>query len=368
MTLAALRFNNPGNVSLPIKGYSGPGTVVGISGQPGYASFPTMADGLAAQSARLTSYVDGSTRYGARTTIASLNSVYAEDPNWKNNVSKFSGIGVNDQIDPNNQAQMSALQGGIIRQETGKDPSVFGFNGTSAPMNSNNPTSATGVSGLSGSDYAAGNGNYYYNPSTGAVTPTTDANPPGTSEGFGIIDSEKGILYGAGTGPASGGGVVGGSGFSTLDPSGGIGAGSTSFSGLGAPNVNPNGYSLDGATLAPGVNAGTVASASGSSAGGSMTVPQAIDTQTRGAASDTSSINKQTAQNTDSLNKTSTANTKAATDKAQALYTAATGSLSDYFVRVVFVVVGLIALAAGLMLFKPVQQAAGAVASKIPVV
>ena len=44
----AMTYNNPGNVSLPIKGYHGPGTIIGAPGQKDYASFPDLASGFAA--------------------------------------------------------------------------------------------------------------------------------------------------------------------------------------------------------------------------------------------------------------------------------------------------------------------------------
>lgn len=118
---AAVTYNNPGNVSLPISGYTGPGTIVGLSGQPGYASFPTMQDGLNALSARLNSYINND----GLSTISQLNTSYATDPNWGNGVSSISGIGLNTPLDTSNASQMSALQAGIVQQETGMNISNF---------------------------------------------------------------------------------------------------------------------------------------------------------------------------------------------------------------------------------------------------
>lgn len=129
MTIAAIRFNNPGNVSLPIAGWSGGGTIVGIAGQSGYASFPDMATGAAALQQRLTTYIER-----GYDTIAGMNSVYAQDPNWKNGVSSASGIGLNTTLDPNNPTQMAALTSGIIKQETGLSVSTIDAN-TVVPAN-----------------------------------------------------------------------------------------------------------------------------------------------------------------------------------------------------------------------------------------
>lgn len=361
MAIAAIRNNNPGNVSLPIRGYTGPGQIVGIQGQSGYGSFPTMADGLAAQRQQIGNYIDNR----GLTTIAALNTRYAEDPNWKFGVARASGIGVNEPLDTSNAAQMQALQGGIIRQETGMDPSRFGLGAaspasTSAPMNSNDPASQTGTSGLDTSvgDASSLNGSSFAQ--AGGLDPSNIMQMPGLTGGdasspfgSGVMGNLTGNPLGAIAGmvPGPAGQALGmalpffsGGGF---NPAAGIGAIAQRF------GINPQGL-----TASPtGVT---------SAALGSMTVPQAIDSQTRGNAQDTSAINQQTQKNTDALNKTATANTKTATDKAQSLYDTATKSGSDYFVRVVFIVVGLIALAAGLMLFKPVQQAAAGVAAKVP--
>lgn len=208
-----------------------------------------------------------------------------------------------------------------------------------APMSSTDPLQYTGpngfqTAGVPGVTTSAGSEITGFKSSADGSTADVELGFPGDTSG-------------------SGGTGINASSFSSANVSGDSAAGSFGLGGLtgGGQTVGAGNSGVGGTS---------VASAS-SSAGGSFTVPQAIDTQTRGAASDTSSLNKQSAANTDSLNKTSTANTKAATDKAQSLYNAATGSLSDYFVRLVFIVVGLIALAAALLMFKPVQNAAASV-------
>src|SRR5215471_16143760 len=103
MPIAAIRNNNPFNVSLPISGIGmGGGSIVGVQGQPGYGAFPDMATGYAAGTQRLNSYISGSSSYGPLTTIGQLNSVYATDPNWAAGVSRASGIGIDTPLDVNN--------------------------------------------------------------------------------------------------------------------------------------------------------------------------------------------------------------------------------------------------------------------------
>jgi hypothetical protein len=119
MTVAGIRANNPFDVSLPIKGYSGPGQIIGVRGQPGFAQFPDMQTGYNAGVQRLNTYITGQTKYGTLDSISSLNSVYATDQNWKYGVSKASGIGLNETLDPNNADQMAALQRGVLSQELG---------------------------------------------------------------------------------------------------------------------------------------------------------------------------------------------------------------------------------------------------------
>jgi hypothetical protein len=122
MTLAALRHNNPGDVSLPIKGWTGPGKIVGVEGQPGYAEFPTMEIGFQAFQQRIRSYIEE-----GRTTIALIGKVYATDPHWPAAVAKISGIPLSAHLNPADAEQMSALAAAIIRQETGKTLKQLGI-------------------------------------------------------------------------------------------------------------------------------------------------------------------------------------------------------------------------------------------------
>lgn len=126
MAIAAIRYNNPGNVSLPIKGWTGGGTVVGIKGQSGYASFPDANTGYAAFSHRVDDYI---TNKGL-TTIRLMNTRYAEDPNWGAGVSRNSGIGIDTPLNVSDQNQMEALRGGILRQETGMTARQLGVTNT----------------------------------------------------------------------------------------------------------------------------------------------------------------------------------------------------------------------------------------------
>lgn len=114
MTIAAIRFNNPGDVSLPIRGWTGPGEIVGLRGQPGYAKFPTMQIGFEAFQQRIRSYIDE-----GRNTIRRIGAVYATDPDWPRDVSRLSHIPIGAFLDADDAEQMRELAAAIIRQETG---------------------------------------------------------------------------------------------------------------------------------------------------------------------------------------------------------------------------------------------------------
>lgn len=120
--IAAIRHNNPGDVSLPIQGWHGGGKIVGAQGQPGYGDFPTMAIGFEAFKQRLRTYI-------ARgwDTIALMAPHYATDPNWRNGVARYSSLGLNERLDATNGDQMGELAAGIIRQETGHTLDYFGL-------------------------------------------------------------------------------------------------------------------------------------------------------------------------------------------------------------------------------------------------
>ena len=126
--IAALRYNNPGDVSLPITGWTGPGRIVGIPGQPGYAEFPDMATGYDAFLTRLRDFL---TVQGLR-TIAAIGPVYATDPHWPAAVSILSGIGLHELLDPASTIQMQALAAGIVKQETGQ--TILALERQSAPI------------------------------------------------------------------------------------------------------------------------------------------------------------------------------------------------------------------------------------------
>lgn len=72
MAIAALRYNNPFDVSLPIAGWNGGGDTVGIQGQPGFGAFPDMATGYQAGVQRLHSYLTGQSYRGAGLTRCPL--------------------------------------------------------------------------------------------------------------------------------------------------------------------------------------------------------------------------------------------------------------------------------------------------------
>lgn len=114
MTVAAIRYNNPGDVSLPISGWTGGGKIVGIPGQVGYAEFPTMQVGFEAFQQRLRSYITQ-----GRNTICKIGAVYATDPHWPVAVAGLAKLPLDAALDPKNTAQMAALASAIVRQETG---------------------------------------------------------------------------------------------------------------------------------------------------------------------------------------------------------------------------------------------------------
>lgn len=122
MTIAAIRHNNPGDVSLPIQGWHGGGKIVGVQGQPGYADFPTMQIGFEAFKQRLRTYIGRGWN-----TIALMAPHYATDPNWRNGVAKFSGLKLTDKLNAANGDQLAKLASGIIKQETGHSLDFFGL-------------------------------------------------------------------------------------------------------------------------------------------------------------------------------------------------------------------------------------------------
>lgn len=260
MTIAALRYNNPGNVSLPISGYSGPGKIVGIAGQSGYASFPTMADGYNAFQARLQSRI--SEGYD---TISSLNTVYAQDPNWGASVASLSGIPADATLDPNNSAQMSALSSGIVQQETGMSPADLGINGSNLDGGSGG---SIGV--LTGPTSTAADGTVYDN-ATGEVI----------SSPYGSVDSSAF----AGSGLDHGGGPYDAAGVVNLAPQE-----------LGPQSPQPGGASYTGAGGQPvfvtdASNTGQIAGQAVSSGvqSASATLSKQIDASTKaGVAAGTS--------------------------------------------------------------------------------
>jgi hypothetical protein len=114
MTILAIRYNNPGDVSLPIKGWTGGGRIVGAPGQVGYAEFPTMAIGYQAFLFRLREYIES-----GRNTIRKIGAVYATDPHWPVAVAKLSKLPIGAFLDTRDDKEMEALAAAILLQETG---------------------------------------------------------------------------------------------------------------------------------------------------------------------------------------------------------------------------------------------------------
>lgn len=112
MVIAAKRYNNPGDVSLPIKGWHGGGKIVGIKGQPGYGQFPSMEIGFEAFKQRLRTYIERGWN-----SINKMAPHYAEDPKWAKGVAKNSGLHPDHVIAGSDD--LAHLAAGIIKQETG---------------------------------------------------------------------------------------------------------------------------------------------------------------------------------------------------------------------------------------------------------
>jgi hypothetical protein len=115
LPIPAIRYNNPGNVSLPIEGWKGPGVIVGIKGQPGYAHFPSMKIGYQVALFRIASYIKE-----GRNTLLKIAEAYATDPAWGREVSQMSGISLDTPLSANSTFQVKNLTDNIIHHETGK--------------------------------------------------------------------------------------------------------------------------------------------------------------------------------------------------------------------------------------------------------
>ena len=104
MAIVAWRNNNPGNLSFGSFAQKF-GALYGVRLPDGQnnAYFPNMAAGYAAFQSLTTGWAS---KYG---TIASMGARYAQDSGWAAGVAKFSGIGLNEGLDPNNPSQMAAL-------------------------------------------------------------------------------------------------------------------------------------------------------------------------------------------------------------------------------------------------------------------
>jgi hypothetical protein len=202
MAIAAFRYNNPFDVSLPIAGWNGGGETAGIQGQPGFGAFPDMATGYKAGVQRLNSYISGQSTHGAKRTIKELNSVYATDPNWHAGVAAHSGLDPNAQLDPTNADQMRQLQYGVMAQEIGPKNAaqILAQHGGGSPVAAINnaagiarPTGGPALA-FSGDDEEGGGD------AGGATTPARGTlSFGGNNDGSGKQDNRFGIgdLFGA---------------------------------------------------------------------------------------------------------------------------------------------------------------------------
>ena len=348
MAIAAIRYNNPGNVSLPIQGWTGGGNIVGITGQRGYAQFPDMQTGYLAMQQRLTNYID----VKGLSTIADLNTRYAEDQNWQNAVSRFSGIDRTTSLDTSNTAQMNALTYGIIRQETGRNPSdILGFDPRSGNISGQFADGGNGISFSAPGETAYsynntdGNGNYtdpasFYN-TPPDVRQSYVTNPNYFNDG---LDPNMQFASG-GTDTGTGGGAdpsgqMSDPAFGDLSGANNFGAASEGgfgdflskmFSGLGG--LGGSGSSTD-QVKEP-----------------SPTVPRAIDQQT-------TLTNQQSAKDTQALGK-AIGGAAGALSSTQAQTTASwQATAKNLFGRAVVIIVGFIFVGVGLSMFKTTNAVA----------
>ena len=268
MTLGTTH-NNPFNVSLPFPGSSAfGGSIVGAPGQSGYGSFPDLQTGFNAGVTRLNQYIsNGYNGSGPLNTIGSLGPVYAADPNWAASVSRISGIPLNETLDPNNAAQMSALQQGIITQEQGAGPATSIFNqiGGASPAD---PSSLTGSDG----PFDPSTGFFDYGSNVGSGAPGTFAGtlPAGiSSQGSGNF-----LDFGASTQPA--GGIASGDGGDSVSVASGNQAPfSSDITNFSVAGVNAPPASGVSTAAAPQGTAPTAQGGTGSNAGAPLDITNA---------------------------------------------------------------------------------------------
>jgi len=140
-TVKANAANNPGNLHIynttsPNSNYTGQ---IGITGdvkdgqyRGSIATFATMSDGIAANLNQLNKYINGSAAAaqsagGPLDTIRKIENAWVggDNPTAAGEVSKFSGIPIDEKIDPNNANQMMNLMAGMMRVEAGGIPANF---------------------------------------------------------------------------------------------------------------------------------------------------------------------------------------------------------------------------------------------------
>jgi hypothetical protein len=84
------RNNNPGNLKA---GSQADRLAIGVDEQ-NHLIFPSAEVGMRALRDDIDAKISGRSRWGQPRTIAELNAIYAEDPNWKNNVARLAGVSV----------------------------------------------------------------------------------------------------------------------------------------------------------------------------------------------------------------------------------------------------------------------------------
>ena len=346
----AHQYNNPFDISLkPSQLGAYPGAYIQpIQGQPQFVAFPTYAMGVQAFQDRLDRAFSGGNPSGS---IAELNTWYARDQNWQNNVSSASGIGVNDALDPNNVDQKNALAYGIVSAEHGRGTADEIFGGPPGSSNFNNvlwsnssSDTASNMLPMSGgsTDFASGS-DTGIDPATGDFVPgaTTDqVNAYAQSQGYSYPseDTAGGASYQPGPDTGSNAGYVPATGdqatqLDTVDagPSnspmpgpvgqagiGGAGPGNFGLSGplgqagktiAGGLSGSQSGFGIEGAAAGGG---GGAAQAGDSGSGFPITITDATkvgqqagsdvktgaEDLTKGLGQDTQAITKQTQAST----------------------------------------------------------------------
>ena len=231
-----------------------------------------------------------------------------------------------------------------------------------APMNSNDPLGTTGGSGLSAPGTASGGMYSGVETSAGSNITGFKQNADGSADVQLGFDEGSAGSSGFGSGSAQTTGFDSTGGFTGANVAGGSQAGAFGLGGItsggqtvGMGNAGAGGTSAAGEDPIVGYGAMGPVTANPTLVGATNSVASATAKGTKQIGDDTKAAGKTIGESVTGLGKT----LSGISSSWQSLGT-------DYFTRLAFIVVGLIALAAALMMFKPVQNAAATVASAVP--